>query len=193
MSDRRQEVTQLLGKAHAGDTTDREKLFRLVEDEMRRIAEAYMRRERPDHTLQATALVDDAFLKLVGSDRPQQWEDREHFYRIGARVMRRILIDHERGRSAQKRGGDIQRADLELELVAADAPDRDDLLILDETLDKLAEIDVRQAEIIELRYFGQYTIDEIAKLLKLSASTIKNEITTARMWLKREMKRGDSE
>ncbi|MCA9125189.1 MAG: sigma-70 family RNA polymerase sigma factor [Planctomycetaceae bacterium] len=193
MSSTNDDVTQLLAKAQSGDVAKREELFRIVEREMRQIAQNFMRKERPDHTLQATALVDDAFLKLVGTNESQRWEDRKHFFRVGARVMRRILIDHERQRAAQKRGGGIQRAELEPEMIPSRSQAFDDLLALDEALKKLSEFDSRQAEIIELRYFGQYTINEIADLVDVSASTVKNEIATARMWLSREMKRGTTE
>jgi RNA polymerase sigma factor (TIGR02999 family) len=107
--------------------------------------------------------------------------------------MRRILIDHERQRRAQKRGGAAKRAQVDLDRIPAETPAFDDLLALDDSLDKLAEFDPRQAEVIEMRFFGQYTIPEIADLMGLSVSTIKNEIATARMWLLREMRRGDSQ
>lgn len=188
------DVTMLLAKAGGGDREGRDQLFRVVEEELRRIAQGYMRRERPDHTLQATALVDDAFMRLAGSDgKAIPWQDRAHFYRAAARAMRRILIDHERQRNRQKRGGgQYRRADVHLDELGQDQL-RFDLLAMDEALDSLATFDRRQADVVELRHFGGYTVEETARILEISSTTVKDEFATAKLWLLREISRGDED
>ena len=177
----------LFRRTGEGDQTAREQLFRIVQHELRAIAEKQMRGERPDHSLQATVLIDDAFVRLAGDDANISWQNRKHFYRTAANAMRRMLIDHERQRRAQRRGGgEHQRVAVELALHGA--PDmRLDLLALDEALTKLGEIDPRQSEIVELHHFGGCSLKETAELLELSVGTIKADWRMAKAWLHREL------
>lgn len=181
-----QDVTALL----AGWRTDADggnRLFTAVHGELRRIAAAYMRRERSDHTLQPSALVNEAFLRLAG-DRTVAWEDRAHFYGIAARVMRQVLVDHARKHVAGKRGAGA-RTQRTLSRIAAPTSGPDiDVIALHDALTELAALDPRQAEIVELRYFGGLTEEEVAAVKKLSPATIRREIAAARFWLGRRMK-----
>lgn len=183
------DVTVLLNQAGDGDRTAKERLFGVVQKELRLIAERQMRRERAEHSLQATVLIDDAFLKLIGEDVEVSWENRRHFYCTAAKAMRRMLIDHERARRAQRRGGtDHQRVGVDPDHIA----DQDllfDLLALDEALQKLAEFDPRQAEIVELHHFGGCSLKETAELLEVSVGTIKADWRMAKAWLHRELTR----
>jgi RNA polymerase sigma factor (TIGR02999 family) len=180
------DVTTLLARWETGTQEDRERLFMAVQAELRRIAAAYMRREQRDHTLQATALVNEAYLKLAGGQR-LRWEDRAHFYGIAARVMRQILVDHARKRRARKRVTPV-RDDRSVSRLANPASGRDfDVLALHEAIADLAELDPRQAEIVELRYFGGLTEKEVARAKALSPATIRREIAAARFWLGRRM------
>jgi RNA polymerase sigma factor (TIGR02999 family) len=183
----REDVTRLLARWATGASDDRERLFTAVEGELRRIAAAYMRRERPDHTLQPTALVNEAYLRLVDARR-LRWEDRAHFYGIAARVMRRVLVDYARKRRAGKRGTMV-RADRSVSRLPArsDGPDLD-VLALHDALKELAVLEPRQAEIVELRYFGGLTEEEVARVVQLSPATIRREIAAARFWLGRRMR-----
>lgn len=181
--------TRLVDQTAKGDEQAAASLFALVYEELRRLAAAVLRHERHDHTLQPTALVHEAYLRLA--DHPEdRWENRAHFLAVAARAMRHILVDHARGRNAQKRGSGVARLTLEgVEPVSSDpAPDLD-LVVLDEALAKLAELDARQARIIELRFFGGLTVDETAAAVGASARTVKREWQFARIWLKREMAR----
>lgn len=175
-------VTVLLNRATEGDQRAQTKLFRVVESELRKIARKYMRDERPDHTLQPTLLANDAFLRLIGSDVDVDWQDRAHFYRTAARAMRRMLVDHQRQRQAAKRGGDVQRMPVEMHDLGQETKSVD-LLALDEALSKLAQIDPRQSEIVELHHFGGCSLQETADLLELSTSTVKREWAAAKAWL----------
>jgi RNA polymerase sigma factor (TIGR02999 family) len=162
----------------------------LVYGELHRVAEAYMRRERRDHTLQPTALVHEAFLRL-SEGASVSWTDRSHFFRLAARAMRRILTDHARRVRAAKRGGGgkVPLRESKLRIAALDL----DVLALDEALGRLAELDPRQATIVELRFFGGLTVEETAKALDLSAITVKRDWRSARAWLKSELdRRGDA-
>ena len=180
-------VTQLLVEANEGDRSAKERLFKLVEQELRLIAEKQLRGERSGHSLQATMLVDDTLLQLVGSGGNVSWENRKHFYRTASRTMRRILIDHERRRRAQRRGGGKHRQiDLDPNDIGKDEI-RWDLLALDEALNKLAMIDARQSEVVELHHFGGCSLSETADILDVSASTVKNEWRMAKAWLHREL------
>ena len=182
-----EDVTALLERWSSGTADDRERLFEAVQHELRRIAAAYMRRERTDHTLQATALVNEAYLRLVDATRVR-WDDRAHFYGIAARVMRQILVDHARRRQAGKRQGQA-RSDRSLSKLAAPAGGPDlDVLALHEALTELAALDQRQADIVELRYFAGLTEEEVAKVKAVSPATIRREIATARFWLGRRMR-----
>ena len=182
-----EDVTALLERWSSGTADDRERLFEAVQHELRRIAAAYMRRERTDHTLQATALVNEAYLRLVDATRVR-WDDRAHFYGIAARVMRQILVDHARRRQAGKRQGQA-RSDRSVSKLAAPAGGPDlDVLALHEALTELAALDQRQADIVELRYFAGLTEEEVAKVKAVSPATIRREIATARFWLGRRMR-----
>ena len=181
------DLTALLARWSDGNSDDRDRLFAAVHGELRRIAAGYMRRERPDHTLQPSALVNEAYVRLVG-DRPIAWEDRAHFYGVAARVMRQVLVDHARRHFAGKRGPHA-RVDRSLSRIAAPGAGPDvDVIALHDALIDLAALDVRQAEIVELRYFGGLTEEEVARAKDLSPATIRREIAAARLWLGRRMR-----
>lgn len=185
-----EDVTALLARWGHGTSDDRDRLFAAVHAELRRIATAYMRRERPDHTLQPSALVNEAYLRLVRK-RPVAWEDRAHFYGIAARVMRQVLVDHARKHAARKRGPQA-RVDRSLSRIAAPGAGPDvDVIALHDALTELEALDARQAEIVELRYFGGLTEEEVAKVKALSPATIRREIAAARFWLGHRMQGGD--
>ena len=160
-------------------------LLPLVYDELRRLAAAYLRRERPGQTIQATALVHEAYLRLL-KDKPDRWQNRAHFCAIAAHSMRQILIERARARGALKRGGVQARVTLDEGLLAADSP-HIDLLALDEALQRLEAIDPEQARLVELRFFGGLTIEEAAEAMNISAATVKRHWTIARAWLAREL------
>jgi RNA polymerase sigma factor (TIGR02999 family) len=182
----REGLTTLLGRWRTGTPDDRERLLVAVQGELRRTAGAYMRRERRDHTLQPTALVHEAYLRLI-KDQDVRWEDRAHFFGIAARVMRQILVDHARKRGAEKRK--MLRADRSVSQIVDPSSGQDlDVLALHEALNEMANLDPRQAEIIELRYFGGLTEEEVATVKKLSPVTIRREIAAAKFWLGRRMK-----
>lgn len=169
----------LLAWSH-GDETAYEKLVPLVYAELHRLAHRYMSRERPDHTLQTTALVGEAYLRLV--DQKVRWENRAHFFAIAAELMRRILVDHARKHSYAKRGGNAQKVELnEAVLMARDRSN--ELVALDEALTKLAEFDQRKSRVVELRFFGGLNVEETAEVLKVSVNTVKRDWSTARAWL----------
>jgi RNA polymerase sigma-70 factor (ECF subfamily) len=158
----------------------------LVYDELRRLAHSYLRRERNDHTLQATALVHEAYLRLV-EQSDVQWNNRGHFFAITAQAMRRILVDHARGHQAAKRGGDAEKIPIEDAFALSnDRPDK--FLALDESLRRLAELDPRQEQIVEMRVFAGMSIEEIAGLLNISPATVKRDWTMAKAWLLLEMR-----
>lgn len=180
-SRQQQQVTQLLSDWRNGDPSALEKLIPLVQPELQRLARHYMDRERPDHTLQATALLDDAYLELAGNSSPQ-WQNRAHFFGVAAQLMRRIMVRHARQRNAAKRGGGAIK--VSLDECAAVTPSRaDELLALDEALEKLAAFDQRQASVVEMRYFGGLTMDEIAEVLKIHVNTVTRDWIAARAWL----------
>src|SRR6478736_5923042 len=174
-------VTELIRAWSDGDNGALERLMPLVEAELRRLARGYMRRERRDHTLQVTALVNEAFLRLTGA-RQLRWRDRAHFFGISARLMRRVLVDHARARGYQKRGGDVTRVTLEgQDIAAADNPI--DVIALDRALEALAAIDERKCRIVEMRFFAGLTVEETAAALNVSADTIKRDWRIAKLWL----------
>jgi RNA polymerase sigma-70 factor, ECF subfamily len=175
------DVTLLLSKIENGDEDAASKLMPLVYDELRRLARGYMRRERPEHTLQATALVNEAYLKLVNQESPN-WQGRSHFLGIAANVMRRILIDHARGHVREKRGGNQKAVPLDEALVFSPGQSSE-LLRLNEALERLAELDERQSKIVELRFFGGLSVEETAEFLKISPKTVKRDWSVARAWL----------
>jgi RNA polymerase sigma factor (TIGR02999 family) len=179
------DVTRLLAELNAGNKDALPALLPLVYDELRRVAQRYFRRERSDHTLQPTALVHEAYLRLV-DQRNVQWQNRAHFMGVAAQAMRRILVDRARAHHAAKRGGEQVRVAID-EAAGAGDPPLVDYLALDEALTKLAALDPQQSRIVELRYFGGLTIEETAEALELSPMTIKREWRIARAWLHCEM------
>jgi RNA polymerase sigma factor (TIGR02999 family) len=182
-----QEVTNLLVRWGSGDRNALDALTPLVYNELRRLAKAYLRRERPDHTLEGTALVHEAYLRLI-DQRGVEWRSRNHFYALAAELIRRILVDHARAKVAAKRGG--ANVKLSLDEALAPAEERDlNLIALDDALKALAAADEKQSRIIELRYFAGLTIEETAQVLQISPATVKREWTTAKAFLKREMLR----
>ncbi len=187
MADKPAEVTVLLQQANRGDAAAGSELFRQVQQQLHNMAEQKLSHEQAGATIQATVLVHDAFLQLVGAEQEVDWNDRKHFYVLAAQAMRRILIDRARGRRALKRGGANQRrAEVAVENIADRSPD-DELLALHEALKELAEFDPRQAKIVELRHFGGYTVEETADLIDVSASTVKQEFAAAKAWLFRQL------
>ncbi|MEO7723717.1 MAG: sigma-70 family RNA polymerase sigma factor [Chthoniobacterales bacterium] len=176
-----QQVTHLLCEWRSGDPSALEKLIPLVQPELQRLARHYMSRERPGHTLQATALLDDAYLQLADNRYPQ-WQNRAHFFAAAAQLMRRIMVDHARERNAAKRGGGAIRVTLD-EAAAVTQTRADELLALDEALEKLAAFDQRKAQVVEMRYFGGLTMEEIADVLKIHVNTVMRDWTAARAWL----------
>lgn len=185
-NDNRDDVTALLFAWRAGDVAAGERLLPMVYDELHRQAERAMRREDAAHTLQATALVHEAYLRLV-DQRRVEWKNRAHFFGVAAQAMRRVLVDHARGRLAEKRGGAMQRVTLGDAGAGASADPDLDVLALHEALERLAALDPDQARLVELRYFGGLGIDETAEALGVSAATVKREWAVARAWLKREL------
>ena len=175
------QITQLLERVSAGDARALENLLTAVHGELRRQAARYLRRERQNHTLQPTALVNEAFLKLV-DQRSVRWQNRAHFFGIAAQAMRRILIDHAKAHRRIKRGGVKQNVTLDEGMLAAESKSVD-LLALDEVLTRLASIDERQARVVELRFFGGLSVEETAEVMGLSPATIKREWSMAKAWL----------
>ncbi len=181
-----QDVTGLLRRWSEGDEDALQTLMPIVYAELRRLAGHYLRLERPDHTLQPTALVHEAFLRLVGQ-REVVWQNRAHFFGIAAQMMRRILVDHARRRKAAKRDAATYRIE-RTQPEAGGALDRDpELLALDEALTQLEALDPKQARIVELRFFGGLTVEETAEVAGISTATVKREWRTARAWLRREL------
>ena len=181
-------VTELLRAWSDGDDDALEQLMPLVEAELRRLARAYMHGERREHTLQTTALMNEAFLRLTDARRVR-WQDRAHFLGISARLMRRILVDHARHRGYQKRGGGAERVTLHEGLVMAADPALD-VVALDCALDALAKVDVRKSRTIELRFFGGLSVEETAEVLQVSPDTVKRDWRLAKLWLLRELEGG---
>ena len=178
------DVTQMLIEWNdSGNAPAR--LMPLVYDELRRLARAYLRRERPDHTLQPTALVHEAYLRLVDQSRIK-WQNRAQFFGIAAQMMRRILINHAEGRHAEKRGGHAPRVSLD-EAVSFFEERDINLVALDEALNALAALDSQQSQIVELRFFGGLTVEEVAEVLGLSPATVKREWGSAKLWLRRQL------
>jgi RNA polymerase sigma factor (TIGR02999 family) len=178
-------VTELLRAWSEGDDGALERLVPLVEAELRRLARGYLGRERRGHTLQTTALVNEAFLRLTDARRVR-WQDRAHFLGISARLMRRVLVDYARRRGFQKRGGGAQRVTLVEGLVASSDPALD-IVALDRALEALANVDVRKSRVIELRFFGGLTVEEAAEVLNVSPDTVKRDWRLAKLWLLRAL------
>lgn len=181
-------VTALLAELRRGRAEAATEVFPLVHAELRAIAERYMRRERPGHTLQATVLVHDAFLKLVDQDRVV-WQDRAHFFAVASQAMRRILVDHARARAAAKRGAGAVSPSVPQAMLPSIEPALpiEDLIALDDALVDLAAMDARHARVVELRYFGGLSIEESAEALSISPATLKREWAMARAWLHRRL------
>jgi RNA polymerase sigma factor (TIGR02999 family) len=176
-------VTALLQAWSAGDRTALDQLVPLVHAELRRLARRYMRRERAGHTLQTTALIHEAYIRLVDA-RGVSWQNRAHFFGISARIMRRVLVDFARERGYRKRGGGDHRVPLDEALLVADASD-EDLVALDDALNALADVDTRKSRAIELRFFGGLSIEEAAVVLEVSPETVKRDCRLAKAWLLR--------
>ncbi len=178
-------VTELLQRWSDGDPDAFERLLPLVYDELRRMADQFLRHERVDHTLQPTALVHELYLKMVDQDRAQ-WQDRAHFFSVAAKMMRRILVDHARKHITGKRGAGALHLPIEDALDKPVEPSRT-LLAVDDALTRFAAFDPERSRIVELRYFGGLDLEEIATLLQVSRTTVKRQWTVARMWLHREL------
>lgn len=185
-SAKQSEITQILSQiADEKPAQQAEKLLPIVYDEMRELAERYLRRERRGHTLQPTALVHEAFLRLVDQSRVA-WRGRAHFLGVAAEAMKRILVDHARARRRAKRGGKWQRVVLDQAVVPAELVDVD-LLALHDALEKLGELDLRQARVVQLRFLGGLNVDEVAEVLGVSKRTVEGDWTHAKAWLRAEL------
>ena len=180
-------VTQLLGRWRSGDLEALDSLIPLVYDELRSIAKHYLRNERPGHTLQSTALVHEAYVRMANQDLPE-WQNRAHFFAVAAQLMRQILVDHARAHRASKRGSGVCNVALDEAEGKAQAVNVD-ILALDEALKTLSEMDPQQAKIVELKFFGGLSIEDTAAVMGISSSTVKRDWVTARAWLHRELDR----
>ncbi|MCI0364518.1 MAG: sigma-70 family RNA polymerase sigma factor [Phycisphaerales bacterium] len=185
----KQHMTMLLQAVSAGDSHATAEMLPLVYDELQELARSLMAREGPDHTLQPTALVHEAYLRLVGSDG--KWDNRGHFFVAASTAMRRILVDRARHKLRLKRGGDRERLELNDESLVAEPPS-EDLVFLDEALDRLEAYDERKCRVVMLRYFAGLSVEETAAALSISPATVKNDWSYARAWLHRELNRQDS-
>jgi len=181
------EVTQLLVDWGKGDQGALDQLIPLVYDELRRLAGRYMRRESQGHTLQTSALVNEAYLRLV-DQKNVQWQNRAHFFGVAAQLMRRILVDHARSRSRAKRGGGAQMVSLVEQ--AATSKEVAEVIALDDALKNLAEMDPRKSQIVEMKFFGGLTTEEVAEVLKVTSRTVEREWRKARAWLNRALNKG---
>lgn len=186
-----QQITQLLLAWGEGDERALGELMPLVYDELRKVAARHLRRMRPGQTLQTTALVNEAYLRLIDSSRVR-WQNRAHFFAVSAQLMRRILVDFARQRQNLKRGGGAQQVSLDEGMVIA--PERGaDLIALDDALNRLASLNARQAQVVELRYFGGLSEEETAEALGVSLRTVQRDWNLARLWLYRELQQGDAD
>ena len=182
-----QAVTKLLQQWSNGDKQALDRLMPFVYDQLRKLASNCLRAERPDHTLRATALVHEAYVRLVGAD--VNWQDRVHFFAVSARLLRRILVDHAKSRKCDKRGGEFQKIPLDEALLVGPESDKG-IVELDEALQRLAVHDQRKSELIELLFFGGLTYDEAAAALKISPATVHRELKLAKAWLYQELGHG---
>ncbi len=178
------EVTQLLNELEGRNQEATPRLFELLYNELRKLAQYYLKSERPDHTLQATALVHEAYVRLVGSD--PHWRNRTHFFAIASSAMRRVLVDQARAKHAAKRPNPQQRVDLD-EAPLLSNESFDEILSLDQALERLSKLDPLQAQIVELRYFGGLTAEQTAQALEISASSVNRDWTIAKAWLHAEL------
>jgi RNA polymerase sigma-70 factor (ECF subfamily) len=181
------EVSQLLIDWGNGDQAALDELIPLVYDELRRLAGRYMRREGQDHTLQTSALVNEAYLRLI-DQKSVQWQNRAHFFGVAAQLMRRILVDHARSRSRVKRGGGAQMVSLADQ--AGVSKEAEEVIALDDALTNLAEMDPRKSQIVEMKFFGGLTTEEVAEVLKITTRTVEREWRKARAWLNRAITKG---
>ncbi len=181
------DVTLLLSRWRMGDQAALDALMPLVYQELRRLARHYLKLERPGHTLQSTALVHEAYVRMLGKN-PPQWKSRAHFFGIAARLMRQILVDHARNHQAAKRGGNSLTLTFSEDLMGRRGKDLD-LIALDDALNRLAQLNLQQSQIVELRFFSGLTIEDTSEALGISPATVKRGWTTARAWLFREMNR----
>lgn len=179
------EVTQLLASWSNGDQAARDRLMSVVYEELHRLARRYMRRESPSHTLQTSALLNEAFLRLV-DQKNVKWQNRAHFYGIAAQMMRRILVDYARSRKYSKRGGGVRALSLDEALIVSDKRSAE-VVAVHEALDELAKFDARKGQIVELRFFGGLSIEETAGVLGVSPGTVMRDWTLAKAWLHKEM------
>jgi RNA polymerase sigma factor (TIGR02999 family) len=177
--------TALLLAWNRGELDARDALLAIVHEELRRLAGQHMKGERPGHTLQATALVNELYIRLIEVDRVQ-WQDRAHFFAMASRLMRRILVDAARATRARKRGSGMAMASFDEALLVAHEPDQD-LVAVDDALTALAAIDPRKCQVVEMRFFGGLTLDEAAAALNVSRDTVKRDWTMAKLWLLREL------
>jgi len=184
------QVTELLVRWRGGDKAALDSLMPLVYNELHRIANHYLQRERSDHTLQSTALVHEAYVRLAQQDLPE-WQNRAHFFAVAAQLMRQILVDYARSHRASKRGGNVCKLTLEDAGDKAQALDVD-IVALDDALKSLARMDAQQSRVVELKFFGGLSIEDTAEVLGISASTVKRDWITARAWLHRELARSAS-
>ncbi len=186
-------ITQILKRYSQGEPEALEKLLPTIYAELRRLAQSYMRKENAGHTLQPTALVHEAYFRLI-DQKEVQWQNRAHFFGIAAQLMRRILIDHARARKAEKRGGSHTEVAFDEKFHSGDAPEQaPDLLAIDAALEKLTVLNSRQAKVVELRYFGGLSVEEIAVALESSPATVKRDWTVAKAWLYRELSGAEEE
>ena len=181
------EVTALLMAWRGGDEDALARLTPIVYDELHRLAGRYMRREQAGHTLQTTALLNEAYIRLVGSSRVR-WQNRAHFYAVAAQLMRRVLVDFARGRRYKKRGGDWHQVTLSEGILVGSQGDPD-LVAVDEALDRLGQLDPRKARVVELRFFGGLSLEETAEALNVSTDTVGRDWTAAKAWLTHELRR----
>jgi len=187
MGESSQDVTRLLREWGKGDADAASELFPIVYAELRRLARRYMRHERRDHTLQTTALINEAYLRLATQKRAD-WQNRTQFFAVAAQMMRRILVDYARTRAYQKRGGTAANVTLDVDQGALSAPERGpELVALDSALERLATFDARKAKVVELRYFGGLEAQEIADVLGVSAVTVTRDWKMAKAWLRQEL------
>ncbi|HMK21794.1 MAG TPA: sigma-70 family RNA polymerase sigma factor [Terriglobales bacterium] len=184
------QVTQLLVRWRGGDRQALDALMPMVYDELRRLAHYYLQRERSDHTLQSTALVHEAYMRMLGQKLPD-WQNRAHFFGVAARLMRQILVEYARGHQAAKRGGDVCKVTLDEGSLVPQKSDVD-VILLDDALQDLAKLDEQQSRIVELRFFAGLSIDDTSEILGISPATVAREWTTARIWLHREISRRTS-
>jgi RNA polymerase sigma factor (TIGR02999 family) len=183
-------ITRLLVDWRGGDQAALEQLIPLVHDELRRLARRHMAHERVGHTLQATALVNEAFVRLIDV-REVKWQDRAHFFAMSSRLMRRILVDFARSKGYQKRGGGAQKVSFDEALVVTTEPGQD-LVTLDDALNALAAFDARKAQVVEMRFFGGLSVEETAEALKVSVDTVMRDWKLAKAWLLRELKQSST-